>query len=111
MDGTKIMNFSIREVSASVAALLQRASLSVDEVDLFIFHQANGYMLEFLRRKCGIPTHKFFVRCDSVGNTVSNTIPIALHHAMREGRVVPGATVVFVGFGVGLSWAACVGRF
>jgi 3-oxoacyl-[acyl-carrier-protein] synthase-3 len=111
MDGTRILNFSIRQVSASVSALLEKASLSMDEVDLFVFHQANGYMLEFLRRKCGIPEGKFFVYCDKVGNTVSNSIPIALHHAIRGGRVVRGSTVVLVGFGVGLSWAACVVRF
>ncbi len=111
MDGTKIFNFSVREVAKSLNTLLERAQLSLVDVDLFIFHQANGYMLEFLRRKCGIPADKFFVHCDRVGNTVSNTIPIALHHAISEGRAPTGSKIVLVGFGVGLSWGACVVRF
>lgn len=110
MDGTKIFNFSIREVAKSLQALLNKAELSMDEVDLFIFHQANGYMLEFLRKKCGITAEKFFVHYDHVGNTVSNTIPIALHHAMVEGRVGRGSKLILIGFGVGLSWGGCVVR-
>jgi 3-oxoacyl-[acyl-carrier-protein] synthase-3 len=111
MEGTKIFNFSVREVAASLDALLQKSGYPLDEIDLFIFHQANGYMLEFLRRKCGIPETKFFRYFKGVGNTVSNTIPIALHHAISDGRVTNGSKVVLVGFGVGLSWASCVIRF
>lgn len=108
MDGTQIFNFSIREVATSLQALMQKASCSLDDIDLFIFHQANGYMLEFLRRKCSIPSSKFYVHYKDIGNTVSNTIPIALHHAMKQGRVTKGTTVALVGFGVGLSWGACL---
>lgn len=111
MDGTKIFNFSVREVAASLDALLKQSNYSIDEIDLFIFHQANGYMLEFLRRKCGIPETKFYRHFKQIGNTVSNTIPIALHHAMSEGRIKKGTKVALVGFGVGLSWASCVIRF
>jgi 3-oxoacyl-[acyl-carrier-protein] synthase-3 len=111
MDGTKIFNFSVKEVAASVDALMHKAGCALGDVDLFIFHQANGYMLEFLRRKCGIPTEKFFLHYKEMGNTVSNTIPIALHHAIQEGKVASGSTVALVGFGVGLSWAACLVRF
>jgi 3-oxoacyl-[acyl-carrier-protein] synthase-3 len=111
MEGTKIFHFSVREVAASLESLKQKSGLSLDDIDLFIFHQANGYMLEFLRRKCAIPPSKFYLHYEDVGNTVSNTIPIALHHAMKEGRVTKGATVALVGFGVGLSWACCLVRF
>jgi 3-oxoacyl-[acyl-carrier-protein] synthase-3 len=108
MEGTKIFNFSLREVAQSLEALMVKAGCTLDDVDLFIFHQANSYMLEFLRRKCRIPESRFFVHCKEVGNTVSNTIPIALRHAMEEGRATRGKTIAFVGFGVGLSWAACL---
>ena len=111
MEGTKIFNFSLREVAASLDALLKKSGYPLDEIDLFIFHQANGYMLEFLRRKCGIPEGKFYRHFKQIGNTVSNTIPIALHHAISDGRVTNGSKVVLVGFGVGLSWASCVIRF
>jgi 3-oxoacyl-[acyl-carrier-protein] synthase-3 len=110
MDGAKIFDFSVREVAASVDALMQKAGCSLGDIDLFIFHQANGFMLEFLRRKCGIPSDKFYLHYSELGNTVSNSIPIALHHAIEDGRVVSGSTVALVGFGVGLSWAACLVR-
>jgi 3-oxoacyl-[acyl-carrier-protein] synthase-3 len=110
MDGTKIFNFSVKEVAASVDALLQKAGCALNDIDLFIFHQANGYMLEFLRRKCGIPSEKFYLHYKEMGNTVSNTIPIALHHAIEDNKAVAGSTVALVGFGVGLSWAACIVR-
>jgi len=111
MKGGEIFTFSVREVATAVEELLQRSGETRDTIDLFIFHQANAYMLDFLRRKCEIPGGKFFTWFAGVGNTVSNTIPIALHHAISAGRIHPGAKVMFIGFGVGLSWGACVVRF
>ena len=110
MNGGEIFAFSVREVSKAVNSLLLKAGMVLNDVDLFIFHQANGYMLQFLQKKCGIPQEKFYTWYESVGNTVSNTIPIALHHAMKEGKAGPGSRVMFVGFGVGLSWGACLAR-
>ena len=77
-----------------------------DAIDLFIFHQANRYMLENLRRKLRIPAERFVVELADVGNTSSNTIPIALHRAQESGRIQPGQRLALVGFGVGLSWGA-----
>jgi 3-oxoacyl-[acyl-carrier-protein] synthase-3 len=111
MNGPKIFDFSMREVSESFRALLSTAELTLDDIDLIIFHQANKYMLEFLQRKLAIPSEKFYLFYSKTGNTVSNTIPIALHHAMREKRVSPGSVVALVGFGVGLSWASCIIRY
>jgi 3-oxoacyl-[acyl-carrier-protein] synthase-3 len=111
MDGPKIFNFSIREVAPSLTELLQKAGLRMEEVSLFVFHQANKYMLEFLQRKCCIPAEKFYTHFANTGNTVSNTIPIALYHAIGEKKISKGEPVVLMGFGVGLSWAACIVRF
>jgi 3-oxoacyl-[acyl-carrier-protein] synthase-3 len=111
MDGPKIFNFSIREVAKSLAHLLEKARLTIEQVDLFVFHQANKYMLDFLQRKCGLPKDKFYLHFAHSGNTVSGTIPIALHHALLEKRIKPGDVVVLLGFGVGLSWGGCVVRF
>ena len=108
MNGGEIFNFSIREVSKSVNALLDKSGMAMADVDLFIFHQANAYMLQFLQKKCRIPEEKFYQHFESTGNTVSNTIPIALHHALQEKRIGAGSRVMFVGFGVGLSWGACM---
>jgi 3-oxoacyl-[acyl-carrier-protein] synthase-3 len=111
MNGGEIFTFSVREVAIAVESLLVKSGLNMESIDQFVFHQANGYMLEFLRKKCRIPQEKFYTWYATTGNTVSNTIPIALHHALEEGRIKKGDTVMFVGFGVGLSWAACIARF
>ena len=111
MNGGEIFTFSGREVSKAVDNLLSQVAVTIDSIDLFIFHQANSYMLDYLRTKCRIPEDKFYVCFAATGNTVSNTIPIALHHALREGRVRMGSKVVLVGFGVGFSWAACLVQF
>ena len=111
MNGGEIFTFSVREVSNSVENLMAKAGTTREAIDLFIFHQANAYMLEFLRKKCRIPEEKFYTWYATTGNTVSNTIPIALNHAIKDGKVKQGSTVMFVGFGVGLSWGACLARF
>jgi 3-oxoacyl-[acyl-carrier-protein] synthase-3 len=106
MDGGAVFNFTLRVVPGSVKAVMDKAGLTMDQVDLFVFHQANHFMLDHLRDKCGIPPEKFFVNMSDVGNTVSATIPIALKHALLEGRLTTGKRVVISGFGVGLSWSS-----
>lgn len=78
----------------------------MEDVDMFVFHQANKYMLEHLRKKLKIEKDKFFINLDHVGNTVSSTIPIALCDA-RELGLLKG-NVLLAGFGVGLSWGGTI---
>jgi 3-oxoacyl-[acyl-carrier-protein] synthase-3 len=111
MNGGEIFTFGAREISVAVNALIAKSRTTMESIDLFVFHQANAYMLNFLRRKCGIPADKFYTYYSTTGNTVSNTIPIALHHAIRDGKIRQGDTVMLVGYGVGLSWGACLARF
>ena len=111
MDGAEIFNFTIAVVPDSVGQLLKRSGKTLDEIDLFIFHQANKYMLEHLRKRTKIPAEKFYVAMSHCGNTVSSTIPIALKHAFRENRLAAGSTVMLVGFGVGYSWGATLLRW
>jgi 3-oxoacyl-[acyl-carrier-protein] synthase III len=111
MNGPEIFNFTIRVVPDCVRALLSRAGLVLDNVDLFVFHQANQFMLEHLRKKLGVSAEKFYVCMRHCGNTVSSTIPIALKHAAAEGRLQPGHRVMLVGFGVGYSWGAAMIRW
>jgi 3-oxoacyl-[acyl-carrier-protein] synthase-3 len=106
MNGPEIFSFTLREIPRVVAELLDRTKKTSDEIDLFVFHQANHYMLEHLRRKLHIAEDKFFVSMKHCGNTVSSSIPIALTDAVRMGKLRAGATVMLVGFGVGYSWAA-----
>jgi 3-oxoacyl-[acyl-carrier-protein] synthase-3 len=83
----------------------------LEDIDLIVFHQANRYMLDHLRKKLKIPEGKFVVAMEHVGNTVSSTIPIVLSDAAASGRLKDGQRVMIVGFGVGYSWAATVLRW
>lgn len=104
MDGLEIFNFTIRVVPSCVQDVLRRSATALEDVDLFVFHQANGYLIEHLRKKLGIPEDKFMVALADYGNTGSSTIPIACADAVAAGRLHPGDKVLLVGFGVGLSW-------
>ena len=76
-----------------------------------MFHQANKYMLDFLRKKIRIAPDRFYYCLSEYGNTVSNTIPIALVNALRDGSITNGKSVLIAGFGVGYSWGGCLLRF
>jgi 3-oxoacyl-[acyl-carrier-protein] synthase-3 len=106
MNGPEIFNFTLRVIPECVGSLLERSGKRLEDIDLFVFHQANQYMLHHLRKKMKIPPEKFFMWLESCGNTVSSTIPIALKEAQVQGRLRPGQTVMLVGFGVGYSWGA-----
>jgi 3-oxoacyl-[acyl-carrier-protein] synthase-3 len=108
MNGPEIFTFALTAVPTAVRSLLDRAERTMDDVDLFVFHQANAYMLEHLRDKLRIPPEKFVVSMSHVGNTVSSTIPIALKDA--AGAAPEGTLALLVGFGVGYSWAATLIR-
>lgn len=108
MNGSEIFNFTIDVVPKSIANVLIKNNLSFGDIDFFIFHQANVYMLNYLRKKCKIPAEKFYVNMKDVGNTVSATIPIALRMAEKEGRIKRGDKILLAGFGVGLSWGSTI---
>jgi 3-oxoacyl-[acyl-carrier-protein] synthase-3 len=111
MNGGEIFNFTLDTIPPCVNGLLERSQLALGEVDLFVFHQANRYMLEHLRKRMKIDPEKFWVAMGHCGNTVSSTIPIALKHAWQEGRLKPGMRIMLVGFGVGYSWGATILRW
>jgi 3-oxoacyl-[acyl-carrier-protein] synthase-3 len=108
MNGPEIFTFTLRVVPETVAALLHRTGLGLEDIDLFVFHQANEYMLEHLRKRLDVPAEKFVVSMQDCGNTVSSTIPIALERAMKSGRLQRGMRVMLLGFGVGYSWAGTI---
>lgn len=107
MDGSAVMAFTLKEVPRAVLALLERTGLSHDDVDYFVLHQANRFMLDALRKKLGVPEEKLPIRMELVGNTVSSTIPLVLAE-MLDNNELAGKRIMLVGFGVGLSWAACM---
>jgi 3-oxoacyl-[acyl-carrier-protein] synthase-3 len=111
MNGSEIFTFTLRTVPRSVNELLATAGRSKEEVDLYVFHQANKFMLDHLRQKLDIPAEKFCIALEQYGNTVSSTIPIALRDALDAGKLLPGMLVMVVGFGVGYSWGAALVRW
>ena len=111
MNGAEIFAFTLQAVPKVVQELLAAAGKSLGDIDLYVFHQANQYMLEHLRKKLKIPPERFFVGMRHCGNTVSCTIPIALKQAVEEGRMQPGRLAMAVGFGVGYSWGATLIRW
>ncbi len=110
MNGAEVYSFTLRAVPQAFRRLLAAAAIGPDEVDYFLFHQANKYMLDALRAKLEIPPERFHADIESTGNTVSATIPIALEGALESGRVRPGDLVMLLGFGVGYSWAGALAR-
>jgi 3-oxoacyl-[acyl-carrier-protein] synthase III len=106
MNGAEIFNFTLLAIPECVRQLLCRSGRQLEEIDLFVFHQANQYMLDHLRKKLKIAPEKFYLWLAGCGNTVSSTIPIALKNAAADGVLTPGKLVMLVGFGVGYSWGA-----
>ena len=112
MDGQAIFNFTAFEIPPLINKAVDRNSLKSDDIDLFIFHQANVYMLDFVRNRCKIPAEKFYISMQDVGNTVSSTIPIALKRSIDDKTLnFNTRNILLAGFGVGLSMGAVVLRY
>lgn len=105
MNGPEIFNFTLSRLPEVVDLLLRQANLAIDTVDFFVFHQANRYMLEHLRKKIGVAESKFLYNLEWTGNTVSSTIPLVLQKH-RLGNGDNSQRTLLAGFGVGLSWGA-----
>ena len=106
MDGKAIFDFTVKEVPPMINEVMSKNGLTKDGVDMYVFHQANKYMINFLRKLIMIDKEKFYVYLEKVGNTVSSTIPIALCEAQKEGRL--HGNILLAGFGVGFSWGGCI---
>ncbi len=108
MDGPQVYKFATTVSVESAARVLDAIGLTVDDVDLFVPHQANQRIIEHAARRLGIPAEKVVSNVDRYGNTSAASIPICLDEAYRSGRMRPGDIVLMVGFGGGLSWGSCV---
>jgi len=108
MDERAIFMFIYKTVPILVQDILKVNEISFEEIDLFIFHQANGQILDLLKRKLKIPEEKFFKNFDTAKNSVSCSIPIALKQAMEQNKIKKGNKVLLAGFGIGFTWAGTV---
>ncbi|MCB9418899.1 MAG: ketoacyl-ACP synthase III [Ardenticatenaceae bacterium] len=108
MNGREVFRFATKVVSDSIEVVVQKAGLTLDDVDLIVPHQANTRIIEAVAKRLKLPMDKFFLNIEQAGNTSAASIPIALVDAIHAGRLHPDDNVVFVGFGGGLTWAAGV---
>lgn len=108
MNGGAIFNFTLDAVPAMMSQLLEKSGLTKDDIDYYVFHQANKFMLSTIRKVCALPKDKFYIDLANVGNTVSSTILIGLKECMNDGKIYSGKKVMCCGFGVGLSWGGTI---
>lgn len=108
MNGVAIFHFALSVVPKAIQSLLTKVSLGMEDVDLFLFHQANKFMIDHLIKKLKIPPTKTHFYIENVGNTSGSTLPLLMADAHRAGKLKPRSTVLAAAFGVGLSWGATV---
>ena len=108
MNGGAIFNFTLEAVPAMIEQILDKNKIDKVQVDYYIFHQANKFMLNTIRKICELPKDKFYVNLEKTGNTVSSTVMIALKECLNKKTIKPGMNVMITGFGVGLSWGGCI---
>jgi 3-oxoacyl-[acyl-carrier-protein] synthase-3 len=111
MDGSGIFRIGTRSMISASIEVCTKAGISIEDVSLFIPHQANIRIIEAVRRRLRIPNEKVFINVDRYGNTSSASVPLALDEAIRAGRVRSGDIVLMVAFGAGLAWGASLVKF
>ncbi len=111
MNGREVFKFATRVLVSSAEAVLERCGLTVDDVDVYVPHQANVRIIDHAVRKLGFPQEKVVINVDRYGNTSSGSIPLALADAARDGRLRPGSLVLMTGMGAGLTWGSALMRW
>jgi 3-oxoacyl-[acyl-carrier-protein] synthase III len=106
MDGAAVFMFTMRVVPETVARVLARAGATLDDVDLFVFHQASKFIVDNAVRKLKIPADKVHMKLEDLGNSGGSTVAVCLADALAKGILKPGMKVLMSAFGVGLSWAS-----
>src|SRR3954469_8456946 len=108
MNGREVFKFATRVLVSSAEAVLERCGVSVEEVDLYVPHQANVRIMDHAAAKLGIPRERMVVNVDRYGNTSSGSIPLALAEAQAAGRLKEGDLVLMTGMGAGLTWGSAL---
>ena len=111
MNGGNIFNFTLEAVPVMMKEILEKNKLEQGQIDYYIFHQANKFMLNTIRKVCILPKDKFYVNLSTTGNTVSSTVLIGLKDSLDNGTIKKGDVVMITGFGVGLSWGGTILTF
>jgi 3-oxoacyl-[acyl-carrier-protein] synthase-3 len=111
MNGREVFKFATRVLVQSAEELLKQCGTSIDDVDVYVPHQANVRIIDHATRKLGVPSEKVVVNVDRYGNTSSGSIPLALADAAADGRLSPGKLVLMTGMGAGLTWGSALIRW
>jgi 3-oxoacyl-[acyl-carrier-protein] synthase-3 len=106
MEGQEVYRHAVERMVEATREALRRAEMTVDDLDLLIVHQANQRIIDAAARRLGVPAEKVFANVDTIANTSSASIPLALHHAEQRGCLKPGDTVALAAFGGGFVWGA-----
>ncbi len=108
MNGREVFKFAVRVMNTATIEAVEKAGLHIDDISLFVPHQANLRIIEAARERLGLPRERVVVTVDEYGNNSTASIPLALHTALDDGRIEPGDNLLLVSFGAGLTWAAAV---
>ncbi len=111
MDGRAVFKWAVRLIPNVVAQMLDEAKLKLEDVDVFIPHQANRRIIDAALEHLDIPEEKIYMNLDRYGNTSASSVPICIHEATMKGLIKPGKVVLLIGFGAGLTWGSCLLRW
>jgi 3-oxoacyl-[acyl-carrier-protein] synthase III len=111
MNGREVFKFATRVMVSSAEAVLEVCGKTVEDVDVYVPHQANVRIIDHAAKKLGFPEEKVVVNVDRYGNTSSGSIPLALADAATAGRLEPGKLVLMTGMGAGLTWGSALLRW
>ncbi len=108
MNGREVFKFATRVMVSSGEAILAECGKTIDDIDVYVPHQANVRIIDHAVRKLGVPAAKTVVNVERYGNTSSGSIPLALADAADDGRLEPGKLVLLTGMGAGLTWGSAL---
>ena len=111
MNGREVFKFATRVLVSSGEAVLERGGVGIEDVDVYVPHQANVRIIDHATKKLGVPSERVVINVDRYGNTSSGSIPLALADAQAEGRLQPGKLVLMTGMGAGLTWGSALMRW
>ncbi len=108
MDGSEVFKFAVRTMPMTSKRAIEKAGLSVEDIDFMVPHQANTRIIGSAAKRLKLSTEKIYINLDRVGNMSAASIPVALDEAVRAGKIKDNDKVILVGFGAGLTWGSCV---
>ena len=111
MEGTKVFKFAVEAIPRCMEQVLEKAHMTVADVDFFVFHQANARIIDLAVRKYRIPPEKYYKNIENYGNTAAASVPLVLSELEEQGRIGPGSRMLVVAFGGGLTWGGAMIEF